>query len=210
MASWNDSFDASLNVVVYSVGWWIVGGIIAYIGFGMYDRRPDSVIPTLIIIFGLGTGFFGTGASFFKVFAEFLKKELKQEIMQNELLKTEIEPKKEIKEDFNCANCGEPIPTDYWIINSKKYCTVCHDKLIGVKTERKDKILFYPQNPEEPKILYEKLAKVDSTPLTPIEIKKVLEPDKGQKKINWGTYLIVLLCLISVILFSLYIISKMR
>lgn len=208
MASWNDSFDASLNVVVYSVGWWIVGGIIAYIGFGMYDRRPDSVIPTLIIIFGLGTGFFGTGASFFKVFAEFLKKELKQEIMQNELFKKEIEPKKEIKEDFNCANCGESISTDYWIINSKKYCTVCHDNLIGVKAVRKDKILYYPQNPEGTKILNEKSVKVDSTPLTPTEIKEVLESDKGQKKINWETYFIVLLCLISVILFSLYIMFK--
>lgn len=82
MASWSDSFEASFNVVVYTVGWWIVGGIIAYIGYGMYERNDSgSAIPSLIVLIGLAIALFGVGAAFFKVFAEFLKKELMQEII---------------------------------------------------------------------------------------------------------------------------------
>lgn len=83
MASWNDSFEASFNVAIYTVGWWIVGGIIVYIGYGMSIRNnSESAIPSLIILIGLAIALFGIGAAFFKVFAEFLRKELKQEIIE--------------------------------------------------------------------------------------------------------------------------------
>lgn len=72
----------------------------------------------------------------------------------------------------------------------------------------RENILDYSSKPEESKVEDEKIDGVDSTPLTPAEIKKVMGVDKVPKNINLGTYFVVVLSLISIILFSLYIISN--
>lgn len=97
MATWKDSFKASAKVLAYSAAWWAVGGIMVAIGFGIMASTAftyaqagiaqKSIEPsvgkilfaTLLILVGFIITILGFTASFFKVFAEFLRKEIKRE-----------------------------------------------------------------------------------------------------------------------------------
>ena len=99
MATWGKAFTAAGKVVLYSIGWWIIGFIIFGIGaamgissgmpgpFGSSYSSPygsygspmsgaTSILGFIITLIGTAIIALGSVASFFKVFSEFLKSEI--------------------------------------------------------------------------------------------------------------------------------------
>ncbi len=76
MASWGDSFSAAMKIVMYSIIWWIVGGIVLVFGFAAI-AKDQLLLGALSGLIGYVIIAFGAFASILKVSAEFLKNELR-------------------------------------------------------------------------------------------------------------------------------------
>lgn len=89
MVSWKKSITAAFNVIGYSIMWWIIGLVIAIIGFSIINNpmnviKKEFILADYILIF---TGFIlmacgcvliitGFLASFMKVFGDLIAEEI--------------------------------------------------------------------------------------------------------------------------------------
>ena len=88
--SWGRAFRAAVMVILYSLVWVIVGGIIIAVS---YSGRYDNTFTFILVIVGAAIIWLGVSASFFKV--------------QTDLVADEVENRMKGEEYvYTCKNCG--------------------------------------------------------------------------------------------------------
>src|SRR5659263_26429 len=97
MVSWNKSFAAAFKIIGYSIGWWVGGIILFFIGLnkignltGVFitGKAPDSanlLIGLILMTIGYVIAISGTLAAFMKVFTELLIEESNKSKYEEEL-----------------------------------------------------------------------------------------------------------------------------
>lgn len=108
--SWRRAFRASVAVVLYSLVWFIVGGIIVALGYNSYDSvtictngvcHYDNTLTIIMVIAGAGVIWLGVLASFLKV--------------QTDLTADEVEARRWGVSSrsgeylYTCKNCGNDL-----------------------------------------------------------------------------------------------------
>ncbi len=88
MASMNKSMLKALDIIKYTIIWFIIGVIIIYLGFNIYRDTNSLILSAIVTFIGIAIISCGFLASFMKVNTELILEEFKN-------IKPEPVPKKE-------------------------------------------------------------------------------------------------------------------